>query len=243
MWLHRGLGEPSEGDDGRARSVRGNTVCSLERKRKLSLFLIIAICNCETLRDECSIRSSKSAATSNRIKIAKSDRNAQATKKNNNQALRCNAPARKKKRNWINRYDKNLHLPHLFISKEAKIHFLQYLYIHSSWQPPQATRPLGIAIVYCGCVQGKMACGIRCEGAQVRPRRQATVASAGGEVTVDLHPQAPQVRSWLICSIYSMVKICCLADTQWLLFSQSYGSINAGDFGSILRLADYCFAG
>ena len=76
-----------------------------------------------------------------------------------------------------------------------KIHFLQYLYIHSSWQPPQATRPLGIAIVYCGCVQGKMACGIRCEGAQVRPRRQATVASAGGEVTVDLHPQAPQVRS------------------------------------------------
>jgi len=221
MWLHRGLGEPSEGDDGRARSVRGNTVCSLERKRKLSLFLIIAICNCETLRDECSIRSSKSAATSNRIKIAKSDKNAQATKKNNNQALRCNAPARKKKRNWIN-----------------------------SWQPPQATRPPGIAIVYCGCVQGKMACGIRCEGAQVRPRRQqvrprrqATVASAGGEVTVDLHPQAPQVRSWLICSIYSMVKICCLADTQWLLFSQSYGSINAGDFGSILRLADYCFAG
>jgi len=39
------------------------------------------------------------------------------TKKNTNRALRSNAPATKKKKNRISRYDKHLYLPHLFISK------------------------------------------------------------------------------------------------------------------------------
>ena len=39
------------------------------------------------------------------------------TKKNTNRALRSNAPATKKKKNRISRYNKRLYLPHLFISK------------------------------------------------------------------------------------------------------------------------------
>lgn len=58
----------------------------------------------------------------------------------------------------------------------------------------------------------------------------------------DIEQVTASARSGVICSIYSTDKICYLADTQWLLFSQSYESsftFNASDFESILRRINY----